>query len=127
MKKIFKIDLVIFCLLIVSSLAFAHVQNKSKLPFCPSTKIIKTIAFDEIQKGDHPGVWTFVQNNQTYNTAKHWNFSLMIDAETQNAAVKKAKFALAHLRKIRGPEKVDAVWVCDYEGKSSLSAVAVSR
>ena len=117
MKLKYIIALLISTCLLSSSFAD---NTKSEMPICPNAKSFKTIAFDEIQKGDTAGVWTFVKNGT-------WKFSLMIDAPTKDAAIKKAKLALAHLRKMRGPEKVGEVWVCDYQSNYAMSAVATSQ
>lgn len=124
MKNRYIAALLILSFSLMTSSAFA--ANKLANAICPKSNAFKNIGFDEIQKGDHPGVWTLIQNNN-YNTSRNWQFSLMIDADTKDAAIKKAKQALANLRKLRGPEKVDTVWVCDYQSKNALSAVAISK
>jgi len=112
-----------FTLVFASTLIF----GKTALSTCPNSKIIKSTSFNTVQKGDHPGVWTFIQNNHKYNTSYRWEFSLMVEANDQSEATKKANLALSHLQKIRGPEKINGTFVCDYKSKLSLSAVAVSK
>lgn len=114
----------LFSIVLFSS-SFAA-SNKSELVICPNPTAFKNISFDEIQKGDTSGVWTLVKNNYTDIKSRIWKFTLMIDASTKEAAIKKAKQALAHLRKWQGPEDVQHVWVCDYKSKYSMSAVATS-
>lgn len=124
MKK-YRNSLFITALLLITSSTFATTQEKSKLPVCPSVKVIRTIAFDTIEKGDTSGVWTLHQTDQTFKTDHHWKFSLMLEANSKDDALKKGKKSLSKLHKIRGPEKVDKVWICDYESKNILSAVAM--
>lgn len=111
----------VFC----TTLAFG--LDKKTSVICPRADAFRVFAFDLIQKGDHPGVWTLTQSNHQYRTPHHWKFSVMVDAENQMRAARKAKQALSHLRKVRGPDKVDNVWVCDYDGQNILSAIAISR
>lgn len=109
--------------LIFASIFLASTCAAGQTIQCPTPKEIKSVAFTTIEKGDHPGVWTLIQKNQ-YKTPYHWKFSLMLEAKNQSAAIKKSKIALSKLKKIRGPEKVDAVWVCDYKAPSALAAIA---
>lgn len=112
-------------LFINSSLLCGNTENN--INDCPNPNAFQEIAFDTIEKGDTPGVWTLIQKNHTYNTPNDWKFSLMIEANDRKNALKKAKLALSGLQKMQGPEKVNEVWVCDYKSKFALSAVAISN
>lgn len=118
-------SLAILVVLLTSSLTFANTQKKSEISVCPNAKLFKMVAFDTIQEGDHPGVWTFTQNGHTYKTPYKWKFSLMIDAKNKKIALRKAKLSLSNLSKVRGPHKVGTAWFCDYKSKSALDAAAI--
>lgn len=94
-------------------------------PICPSAKAVKKTPFDIVSKGDHPGVWTLTQSNHQYDTQDHWNFVLMIEADDQVEAVKKANKALATLPKPKQPQPAGNIWTCEYRTKLAMSALAV--
>lgn len=94
-------------------------------PVCPEVNLIKKTPFNQVQKGDHQDIWTFTQNHQKYKTPYQWEFSIMVEAGNHRDAFKKAN--LSQLKKTKGPEKIDDVWVCDYKSKTSLSAIAKTK
>jgi hypothetical protein len=115
------------CFLTLIFLSFSQlIFASSQMMVCPSIQKIKTTAFDVALKGDHPGVWTLLQKDKKYNTTIPWTFSLMVEADNAKGAFKKAKKALTTLRKQKGPELVESVWVCDYQVRSALAAVATA-
>lgn len=93
---------------------------------CPDPESFKAVNFNTTEKGDHPGVWTLIQQDQ-YHTSYQWKFSLMLEASDQASALQRGKNALSKLHKLRGPQKIGGVWMCDYKAPKILSAVAVTQ
>lgn len=124
--KFVKLGALLASLFLGSHAAADHLK-KDIPPTCPSINLIKSTPFNDIQKGDHPGVWTLIQSHQKYDTTREWVFSLVLEADSEEDAYKKGQKALSSLQFSKGPAEIAYIWFCDYQTSPALSAVAMTK